>query len=348
MSPLSTVHNSRPLSSSFLRTFAFALATAVSVAGCGQMLVTELQDSGSDAPSRPDGSAPDGSAPDGSALDARAAFDAHLLAIPDASAPDASELDASASLPDALALADAFAPSDGFVRDDAFARDAAVLDAPTRDAPSGDGGMPRGVSLGAAGPFAVLAGSTVTSTGFTMITGDVGLIPGTDVIGFPPGVIAGTLHIGGPVAAAAALALTDAYNDAAARVMPAPASVSGNLGGMTLAPGIYVSGSSLEISAGDLTLDAFGDANAVWIFKMPTSFTATSSRQVVLSGGARAANVYWQVGSSATLGSTSRIVGNFLVDQSITLETGARLDGRALTRIGAVTLDGAVIVVPSP
>jgi len=312
------------------------------------MLVTELQDAGTDAPSRPDGSAPDGSAPDGSALDARVAFDAHVLAMPDASAPDATELDASISLPDAFALADAFAPDDAFVVADAFSRDAAVLDAPTRDAPSGDGGMPRGVNLGAAAPFAVLAGSTVTGTGFPLITGNFGLIPGTDVLGLPPGVVSGVFHIGDATAAAAALALTDAYNDAAARVIPAPVSVSGNLGGMTLAPGTYVSGSSLEISAGDLTLDAFGDANAVWIFQMPTSFTATSSRQVVLSGGARAANVYWQVGSSATLGSTSRIVGNFLADQSITLETGARLDGRALTRIGAVTLDSAVIVVPTP
>ena len=382
MSLLPSLPLSRSLLPSFLRSLVVLLGATFALAGCGQMLVTDLsEDSGIDAAhvdahapdasdpdasdsdasdpdasdpdaSDPDASDPDGSAPDGSApLDARDTLDAHVLAMPDAISPDAAEIIAlpdAFSLPDAHALADAFASSDAFAPVDAFAPDAAVLDAATRDASRSDAGMPRGVELGAASPFAILAASTVTSTGFSMVTGNIGLIPGPDVVGFPPAVISGTFHIGDATAAAAALALTDAYDDAAARMMPAPASVSGNLGGMTLAPGIYVSGSSLEISSGDLTLDAFGDPNATWIFQMPSTFTATSSRQVVLSGGARATNVYWQVGSSATLGSNSRIVGNFLVDQSVTLETGARLDGRALTRVGAVTLDGAVIVVPTP
>ncbi len=356
MSPLLPLHTSPSLLPSFVRSFVAVLGTAVALSGCGQMLVTVVPgDSGMDA--APLDATADGSTPPDARPDA-------LLPLPDASAPDASAPDASVVLADA-ALPDAFAPDaftfplDAFSRDAAAfdaaaAPDAAVADASMRDASEAgadvlaDGGMPRGVELGAAGRFAVLAGSTVSSTGFSVITGDVGLTPGTEVIGFPPGVVIGTFHIANPTAAAAALALTDAFNDAAARTDPAPVSVSGNLGGRTLAPGIYVSGSSLEISAGDLTLDALGDANAVWIFQMPTSFTATSGRMVVLSGGARANNVYWQVGSSATLGSTSRMVGNFLVDQSITLETGAHLVGRTLTRIGAVTLDGAVIELPAP
>lgn len=206
-------------------------------------------------------------------------------------------------------------------------------------------GVPGNVDLQSAADFAVLAGSTVTSTGLTEIRGDLGVSPGTAVDGFPPGIVVGSMHAGDPAAAQAELDLTTAYNDAAGRTT-APVSVSGNLGGQTLAPGLYTSGSSLEISSGDLTLDAGGDENGVWIFQMPSSFTTTSGRQVILSGGAQAANVYWQVGSSATIGSTSVMVGNILADQSITFETGATLNGRALTRIGGVALDSNLILLP--
>jgi hypothetical protein len=229
--------------------------------------------------------------------------------------------------------------------------DAGMADA-GRDAsvePDGgaDAGRPEGIDLGAAAAFAVLAGSTVTSTGLSVVNGDLGLSPGSALEGFPPGVVNGDVHIGDEEAIAAGLALTDAFNDARGRTEPAPISVSGNLGGRTLTPGIYVSGSSLEITSGDLTLDALGDENAVWIFQMPSAFTMTSGRAVILSGDARAANIYWQVGSSATLGSTCMIAGNILADQSITLETGATLNGRALTRTGAVTLDSSVITIPA-
>ncbi|MDO8553045.1 MAG: Ig-like domain-containing protein, partial [bacterium] len=203
------------------------------------------------------------------------------------------------------------------------------------------------VALRSADTFAVLAGSTVTSTGATIITGDLGVSSGTAVSGFPPGTVNGTMYRGvGSAAGQAQLDLTTAYNDAAGR-STGPVSVAGNLGGQTLAPGLYKSTSSLEISSGDLTLDAQGNADAVFIFQMASTLTTTSGRQVILSGGAKAANIYWQVGSSATLGTTSVFKGNILADQSITLNTGATLDGRALTRIGAVTLDSNTINRPA-
>ena len=135
--------------------------------------------------------------------------------------------------------------------------------------------------------------------------------------------------MGDPTAAQAQLDLTAAYNDAAGRTLGAVI-VAGNLGGQTLSPGLYKSTSSLEISSGDLTLDALGDPNAVWIFQMASTLTTTAGRQVILSGGAQAANIFWQVGSSATIGTTSVFKGNILAYTSITMNTGATLDGRAL------------------
>src|SRR2546426_141338 len=203
------------------------------------------------------------------------------------------------------------------------------------------------VALGAATTFTVLAGSTVTNTGATRVNGNLGLSPGTAVTGFPPGTVNGTIHAGDPAAAQAQLALTTAYNDAAGRTVGA-ITVAGNLGGLTLVPGLYKSTSSLEISSGDLTLDAQGDANAVFIFQMASTLTTTTSRQVILSGGAKAANIFWQVGSSATLGTGSVLKGNILALTSITLTTGATLEGRALARNGAVTLDSNTVGLGIP
>jgi ice-binding like protein/Big-like domain-containing protein len=201
--------------------------------------------------------------------------------------------------------------------------------------------------LGGAGAFVILAGSTVTSTGATALTGNMGVSPGTAVTGFPPGTLSGVTHAGNPTSAAAMTDLTTAYNDAAGRTLT-PVTVAGNLGGLTLPPGLYKSTSSLSISSGDLTLDAQGDPNAVFIFQMASTLTTTSGRAVVLSGGAKSSNVFWQVGSSATLGTTSTFKGTIMADQSITLNTGATLNGRALARIGAVTMAANTVVMPTP
>ncbi len=203
------------------------------------------------------------------------------------------------------------------------------------------------VALGSAGGFAVLAASTVTSTGLTAITGDLGVSPGTAVTGFPPGVVVGAIHAGDAIAAQARADLTTAYNDAAGRTLCAT-TVAGNLGGQTLTPGLYVSTSSLMIDAGDLTLDALGDADAVFIFQTASTLTTTAGRKVILAGGARPANVFWQVGTAATLGTTSVVAGTVMADQAITLGTGATVAGRVLVRIAAVALDGNAIVKPAP
>jgi hypothetical protein len=170
----------------------------------------------------------------------------------------------------------------------------------------------------------------------------MGILPGG------PGTVNGTILVSpDSTVAQAKLDLTTAYNDAAGRTT-APITVSGNLGGQTLPPGLYKSTSSLEISSGDLTLDAKGNANAVWIFQIASTLTTTAGRQVILAGGAKASNIFWQVGTSATLGTTSVFKGTLLVNQSITLTNGARLDGRALTRIGAVTMDSNTVTKPTP
>jgi len=204
---------------------------------------------------------------------------------------------------------------------------------------------PEPVSLGTTAAFAVLAASTVTNTGATIVTGDLGLSPGTAVTGFPPGTLTGTIHAADAAASQAQLDLTTAYNDAAGRT--GGTLLAGNLGGQTLTPGLYTSTSSLEISSGDLTLDAQGDINAIFLFQMASTFTMTSGRQVILTGGATAANVFWQVGSSATLGTGSVFKGNILALASITVATGAAVEGRLLARTAAVTLDTNTVALPA-
>src|ERR1041384_7147107 len=196
------------------------------------------------------------------------------------------------------------------------------------------------VPLATATTFAVLAGSTVTSTGGSTVNGDLGISPGLTLTGSPT--VNGATHLADPAAAQAQLDLTAAYNDAAGRTVGA-VTVADNLGGQTLTPGLYTSTSTLAISSADLTLDAQGDTNAVFIFQMGSTLTTTSGRQVSLSGGAKAANVFWQVGSSATLGTTSVFKGNILALTSITVTTGATVEGRLLARNGAVTLDANVV-----
>jgi hypothetical protein len=200
------------------------------------------------------------------------------------------------------------------------------------------------VSMAGSSNMVMLAGSSYTSTGATNITGDIGLSPGTSIGGFPPGILNGTQHINDEMANQAKLDLTAAYNDAAGRTSTDIVTISGNIGGLTLTPGLYKSTSSLAISSGDLTFDAKGDANAVFIIQIASTLTTTSGRKVILSGGALAANIFWQVGSSATFGTTSVFKGTIMAMQSITFNTGATLDGKALARTGGITMAGNTIV----
>jgi hypothetical protein len=190
------------------------------------------------------------------------------------------------------------------------------------------------------GAFSVLAGSTVTNTGSTVVAGDVGVSPGTAVTGFPPGSAGGTIHIADGAASLAQATLTAGYIDAAGR--SGGIAVAGDLVGQTLTSGVYTSTSSLAES-GDLTLDAQGNPNAVFIFQIASTLTTGSGSHIVLANGAKACNVFWQVGSSATLGTNSVFKGNILALTSITITTGVNLEGRALARNGAVTLDTDVI-----
>jgi len=190
------------------------------------------------------------------------------------------------------------------------------------------------------GNFSVLAGSTVTNTGSTVVSGDVGVNPGTAVTGFPPGSTGGTIHIADGAASLAQATLTAGYIDAAGRT--GGTSVAGDLVGQTLTSGVYKSTSSLA-NSGDLTLDAQGNPSAVFIFQIASTLTTGSGSHIVLVNGATACNVFWQVGSSATLGTNSVFKGNIMALTSITITTGVNLEGRALARNGAVTLDTDVI-----
>jgi hypothetical protein len=193
------------------------------------------------------------------------------------------------------------------------------------------------VGLGTADSFAVLGSSTVTNTGPSVISGDLGVSPASAVTGFPPGIIVGgTLHAADGVALQAQNDLVTAYNDAAGR--SSSAVISADLAGRTLTPGVYTSATSLGLS-GDLTLDGGGDPDAVFVFKAGSALNVGSGSRILFIGGAQPCNVFWQVGSSATIGAGSAFAGDIVALTSISLTTGATLQGRALARNGAVTLD---------
>jgi len=157
-------------------------------------------------------------------------------------------------------------------------------------------------------------------------------------------VLNGTLHINDALAKQSKLDIVTAYDNAAARTATDIVTLSGNISGLTLTPGRYKSTSSLALSSGDVTFDAKNNPNAVFVIQVASSLTVTSGRKVILAGGAKASNIFWQVGSSATFGTTSVFKGTIIVKESISFNTGAKLNGRALSRNGAVTMAGNTIV----
>lgn len=196
------------------------------------------------------------------------------------------------------------------------------------------------VPLGTASPFGVLAASAITNTGPSIVTGDLGISPNnaSSVTGFPPGQVIGTSHFADAVAAQAQLDVTTAYNALAG--MACGTVVTADLGGTTLTPGVYCAASTMGIT-GTLTLDAQNDPNALFVFQVGSTLTTGSASQVVVINGGSDCNVYWQIGSSATLGTGTNFVGNILALASITLTTGANSSGSLFARNGAVTLDGS-------
>ena len=200
---------------------------------------------------------------------------------------------------------------------------------------------PSAVVFGSSASFGVLAADTVTNTGTTTITGDLGVSPGTVVLGSPT--VSGTIQAGNATSAAAQTAATAAVNDILSRT--GAIVVSGDLGGRALSPGIYASTSSL-VNSGTVTLNALGHPNAYFIITTATGLTTAANSKVVLTGDAQASHVIWLVGTSANLGANSSMKGTILANQNITMGAGAQLAGRAIARppSGTVVLDSNTIV----
>jgi hypothetical protein len=203
------------------------------------------------------------------------------------------------------------------------------------------------VDLATVGPFVVLGGQGVTNTGPSVLNGDLGVSPGTSLPGFGlPAVVNGATHNNDAVAAQAQLDLTNAYNVAAENpVLPANDLTGIDLGGLKLAPGAYRYTSSAQLT-GALTLDAEGDPNAQFVFEITEALTTASASSVNLVNGASPCNVYWQVGSSATLGSTTAFQGNLMALTSISLNNGVTVLGRVLARNGEISLINDVLTKP--
>jgi hypothetical protein len=202
---------------------------------------------------------------------------------------------------------------------------------------SGAAASPTPVNLGTAASFGVMSASTATSAGVSTVTGNVGVSPGTSVTGFPPGVIYGNLDAGDPAAASAHADIATAYTDAVGRSPADP--ITGDLAGVKLSPGVYAAGAAITIAAsGTLTLDAGGDPTGVFILQAGSTLGTGANSNVTLAGAAQACNVFWQVGSSATLGASSKLAGTILASTSISMGDSVTVNGRALARDGAVTL----------
>ena len=202
--------------------------------------------------------------------------------------------------------------------------------------------------LGTADLFAALGGSTVTNTGPTVLFGNLGVWPGTAITGFPPGIVTnGTIHAGDAVAQQAQADLTVAYNVILGEAFDVDLSGQ-DLAGMTLTPGVYKFDASAPLN-GTLTLDAQGDPNARFDFQIGSTFLVGTNAAVQMVNSGDACNVYWQVGSSATLGTDSAVLGHIMALTSITMNTGATiLEGNVLARNGAVTMDSNTIAICDP
>lgn len=205
------------------------------------------------------------------------------------------------------------------------------------------------VNLGAAGPFAVLAYATVTNDGPTVVTGDLGLSPGSAVVGFGPGggTVNGTIHVANTTADLAIGAAGTAHTDAMGRSTN-PIALPQDVSGLTLTPGLYKNASSIEINSGSLTLDAQGDSTAVWIFQTAGTMTMEPGTQILLIGGARAANVFWALGTAADLKTGAAAQGTILAATKVAFGTGATLTGRALALTDEVTLLSNTVTLPTP
>ena len=192
--------------------------------------------------------------------------------------------------------------------------------------------------LGSAADFVGLAHETFTNTGAGVYVGNVGTSPGTSVTGFPPGSVRnGAIHIADGVSTQAMSDANTAYTALAGQ--PCNINLTGqDLGGMTLTPGVYCFNTSAQLT-GDLVLDALGNPLAVWVFKVGSTLTTASGSSVSVINGGQALKAFWQIGSSATLGTTTRFSGNILAHVSVTLANGASLIGRAFGLTGAVTMD---------
>jgi hypothetical protein len=200
-----------------------------------------------------------------------------------------------------------------------------------------------GVPLASVSTFGVLAGSTVTNAGPTIVNGDLGVYPGTAITGFGPGIVNGQIYAGDPVAAQAQADLAKAYNNAVARKNPVL--LPADIGGMTITPGLYNAPVSLGIS-GTVTLNGKNHPNSVFIFQIPSTLTTAVNSAVTLTNEASACNIYWQVGSSATLNTASTFMGTIMAQASISLGTGTTVTGRMLAESGEVTLLSNTISVP--
>lgn len=195
------------------------------------------------------------------------------------------------------------------------------------------------VALGSAGNFSVLAASAVTNTGGSVLANDLGVTPGASITGFPPGRVDGSTHRADTVSGDAKSALLNAYRDAASRQPSAPPATSDyQIGSMTFGPGVWASTTSIGLY-GDVILDAKGNSSAVFIFQAGSTLITAASSRVLLVNGARSENVFWQVGSSATIGASSKFAGTIMAYASVTVSNSASIQGRALAKTGAVTLD---------